>query len=70
MSASRVAVVSGGTRGLGRAITDYLLADGWSVLATFLSDTATAEAVTGSHPRLSVLRADTSSSVDCQRTTP
>jgi NAD(P)-dependent dehydrogenase (short-subunit alcohol dehydrogenase family) len=67
MSASRVAVVSGGTRGLGRAITDHLLADGWSVLVTYLSDTATAEALTGSHPRLSVLRADTTSSVDCQR---
>ena len=67
MSASRVAVVSGGTRGLGRAITDHLLADGWSVLVTYLSDTATAEALTGSHPRLSVLRADTGSSVDCRR---
>ena len=45
----------------------HLLADGWSVLVTYLSDTAAAEALTGSHPRLGVLRADTGSSVDCQR---
>lgn len=67
MSATRVAVVSGGTRGIGRAITDCLLADGWSVVATYLSDVATAEEVAGTHPRLRVLRADTGSSLDCGR---
>ena len=35
MADGPVAIVSGGTRGIGRAITERLLADGWSVLATY-----------------------------------
>ena len=35
MADGPVALVTGGTRGIGRAITERLLADGWSVLATY-----------------------------------
>jgi 3-oxoacyl-[acyl-carrier protein] reductase len=36
------ALVTGGTRGLGRAIVDALLADGYEVVATYLGDAAAA----------------------------
>ena len=39
-----VALVTGGTRGIGCAITERLLADGWSVLATYQADRVRAEA--------------------------
>ncbi|MDO8361664.1 MAG: SDR family NAD(P)-dependent oxidoreductase [Actinomycetota bacterium] len=61
----RVALVSGGTRGIGRAITERLLADGWSVLATFVHDTDSAAALQAQHPGLCVLRSDSSSASDC-----
>lgn len=66
MSAGRVALVSGGTRGIGSAITECLLADGWSVLATYLSDTHGADAFAAGHDSLAVLRSDAGSSADCQ----
>lgn len=39
----KVAVVTGGTRGIGLAIAHRLLADGFDVLATYRGDTAAAE---------------------------
>ena len=38
MTNGPVAIVTGGTRGIGRAVCERLLADGWSVMATYLSD--------------------------------
>jgi len=60
-----VALVTGGTRGIGRAITERLLSDGWSVLATYHSDDVGAEALRAHHPRLAVRRSDSACTVDC-----
>ena len=65
MTDTRVALVSGGTRGIGRAITERLLADGWSVLATYVHDAESAAALAARFPGLRVLRSDASSSADC-----
>jgi NAD(P)-dependent dehydrogenase (short-subunit alcohol dehydrogenase family) len=43
-STKKVAVVTGGTRGIGLAISHRLLADGFDVLATYRGDIAAAEA--------------------------
>lgn len=43
-STPKVAVVTGGTRGIGLAISRRLLADGFDLLATYRGDTAAAEA--------------------------
>ncbi len=67
MDDTRVALVTGGTRGIGRAISERLIADGWSVLATYLNDATSANALAAQHDRLCVLRADVSSSADCDR---
>jgi NAD(P)-dependent dehydrogenase (short-subunit alcohol dehydrogenase family) len=67
VSADRVALVSGGTRGIGRAITECLLADGWSVCATYVSDADSAEAFAATHAALAALRSDAGSSADCRR---
>lgn len=42
---TRVALVTGGSRGIGRAIVERLVAEGWSVGLTYVSDAARAEAV-------------------------
>lgn len=65
MADTRVALVSGGTRGIGRAITERLLADGWSVLATFVHDAASASELAAQHPGLQVVCSDASNAAEC-----
>lgn len=66
MTATRVALVTGGTRGIGRAISERLLADGWSVVASYRSDDENAAGFGRSHDRLAVRRSDVRSSTDCR----
>lgn len=42
-----IAVVTGGSRGIGRAIVETLIADGWSVAFTYRSDESAARALEG-----------------------
>jgi 3-oxoacyl-[acyl-carrier protein] reductase len=53
------ALVTGGTRGLGRAISDSFCAAGYEVIATYLGDETAARAAEGAHPgRLRAIRCD------------
>jgi len=67
MTDLRVALVTGGTKGIGRAIVERLLTDGWSVLTTYLNDEANAQQFAEGRDRLCVLRAEVSSTADCER---
>jgi len=60
-----VAIVTGGTRGIGRAVSARLLADGWSVLATYRHDDAAAAAFSADQANLAVVRADASDAAAC-----
>jgi 3-oxoacyl-[acyl-carrier protein] reductase len=57
------ALVTGGTRGLGRAISDALCGAGYEVVATYLGDEAAARAAEAAHPgKLRTARCDAASS--------
>ena len=47
MDKQRVAFVTGGSRGIGRAIVERMLKDGYAVALTYLSDHAAAQSVSG-----------------------
>ena len=64
-TASRVAIVTGGTRGIGRAISERLLDDGWSVMATFHTDHDNAAAFAAGREMLAVRRMATSDAAEC-----
>ena len=68
MHEPRVAVVTGGTGGIGRAIVERLLVDGWSVVATYQSNEEAAAIFAASHANLAVIQANAASGIDCQRT--
>ena len=63
-----VALVTGGVRGIGRAVTERLLADGWSVVATYRADEGAAADLASAHPALVVRRADVTCTADCDET--
>lgn len=62
-----VAVVTGGTRSIGAAIVDRLLADGWHVVATYAHDDLSAEAFASARERVTVVDADAASAADSSR---
>lgn len=66
MSDGPVALVTGGTRGIGRAVTERLVADGWSVLATYRRDDDAANALAAGLDRLVVRKADVAATADCE----
>ena len=60
-SDSRVAIVTGGTRGIGRALVEGYLSDGWNVVFSYLSSKDLAEeivAVAGAEGRAIAVQAD------------
>ena len=65
MADTPVALVAGGTRGIGRAVTERLLHDGWAVLATYRSDARAATMLAANHERCVVRRSDIASTEDC-----
>ncbi len=62
-----VALVTGGTRGIGAAISTRLAADGWHVLATYRSDHGAATALAAAHERIEVVAADVAVDGGCER---
>jgi NAD(P)-dependent dehydrogenase (short-subunit alcohol dehydrogenase family) len=68
---TRVALVTGGTRGIGRAITDRLTRSGVAVAAVYVGDVAAANALRHDAERcgatVTVHQADVGQSVSCQK---
>jgi acetoacetyl-CoA reductase/3-oxoacyl-[acyl-carrier protein] reductase len=66
MTGQRVALVTGGTRGIGRAISERLVAEGLTVIAVYATDALAAKSLQEDHPSVSVLQADVSDPLQCQ----
>jgi 3-oxoacyl-[acyl-carrier protein] reductase len=69
--ASRVAIVTGGSRGVGRATVHRLAADGYAVVVNYLHDQqaaeSTVEAMLASNGDVMAVRADVADDLDVQR---
>jgi 3-oxoacyl-[acyl-carrier protein] reductase len=67
----RVAVITGGSRGIGRATADRLAHLGYSVVVNYVHDQPTAdstvEAILGAHGSAVAVRADASDAIDVER---
>lgn len=63
---SRTALVTGGTRGIGRAIVERLIQDGFTVVATYRDDAAAANVCRDAYGIL-VLQCDVTNPADCAR---
>ncbi|MGL6198079.1 MAG: SDR family NAD(P)-dependent oxidoreductase [Lachnospiraceae bacterium] len=71
MMKKRVAIVTGGTRGIGRAISERLAKEGNSVIAVYYSDEESAvqtlAQLKGWEPSSSIIKADVSKQVDIDK---
>jgi acetoacetyl-CoA reductase/3-oxoacyl-[acyl-carrier protein] reductase len=65
MTGQRVAVVTGGTRGIGRAISERLTADGLLVVAVYAADEVAAKSLQEDLPSVTVEQADVSEPSQC-----
>ncbi|GAB7191935.1 beta-ketoacyl-ACP reductase [Kineococcus sp. NUM-3379] len=63
----QVALVTGGVRGIGRAISDRLAARGVTVAAGYSRDTEAAKRFLEDHPGASIHQGNIGSSADCER---
>jgi len=63
--AGGVAIVTGGSRGIGRAIVDVLAANGMEVLFTYRENSAAASEVSASNPKISREQVDVRDSSAC-----
>ena len=63
--AGGVAIVTGGSRGIGRAIVDVLAANGMEVLFTYRENVAAAREVSASNPKISQEQVDVRDSSAC-----
>ncbi|GAA4981480.1 beta-ketoacyl-ACP reductase [Kineococcus glutinatus] len=63
----QVALVTGGVRGIGRAISDRLAARGVTVAAGYSRDTEAAKKFAEDHPGSTIHQGDIGSSADCER---
>ena len=63
----QVALVTGGIRGIGRAISERLIARGVTVAAGYSRDTETAKKFCDAHPGSTIHQGNIGSSADCER---
>lgn len=63
----KVAIVTGGTRGIGKAISEELLEEGYKVVAIYASNHKEADGLRTSHPEIDVEQCDITDPKECQK---